>query len=194
MREQEGYVPIDDELLLYYRTCGDGPVTVVIPAACLLLEDLRPLAKERRLVSYDQRGRGRSDRDPCPAHVWTDYEVSDLEAVRQYFGLEQMALLGWSYLGAVVALYAAAHPERVSRIVMMSPLAPRSPAPYEDPQAAQQKEQARIDPVAAGRLREIMASGQHMTEPESFCREFQRVIVPRQMGRPDRLLQMRSDP
>jgi pimeloyl-ACP methyl ester carboxylesterase len=114
--------------------------------------------------------------------------------VRHHFGLEQMALWGWSYLGGIVALYAGQYPERVSRMVMMCPVSPRSPAPYEDPEAAQAKEQARIDPVAAAGLREMMTSGHHLEEPEWFCREFQRVIVPRQMGRPDALARMQSDP
>jgi hypothetical protein len=79
-------------------------------------------------------------------------------------------------------------------MVMMCPLSPRSPAPYDDPEAVQEKEQARIDPVAAADLREKMNSGQHIEEPERFWREFQRVIVPRQMGRPEALTRMRSDP
>ena len=194
MQENEGHVLIADEVRLHYHLLGDGPDTVVIPLACQLMEDLRPLARGRRLIFYDPRGRGQSDRDPDPEHIWTDYEVKDLETVRQHFGLDQMALLGWSYLGGIVALYAAQHPERVSRMVMMCPLSPRSPAPYDDPEAVQEKEQARIDPVAAADLREKMNSGQHIEEPERFCRQFQRVIVPRQMGRPEALARMRSDP
>lgn len=194
MQENEGYVPTNDRVRLHYQILGDGPVSVVIPSACTLLEDLRPLAEGRRLIFYDPRGRGQSDRDPDPEHIWTDYEVRDLETVRRHFGLEQMVLLGWSYLGGIVALYAGQHPERVSRMVMMCPLSPRSPAPYDDPEATQRKEQARIDPAAAADLREKMNSGQHIEEPERFCREFQRVILPRQMGRPEALARMKSDP
>lgn len=194
LREDEGYVPTSDNVRLHYQILGDGPVSVVIPSDCTLLEDLRPLAEGRRLIFYDPRGRGQSDRDPDPEHIWTDYEVRDLETVRRHFGLEQMALVGWSYVGGIVALYASQYPNRVSRMVMMCPLSPRSPAPYDDPEATQRKEQARIDPVAAEDLREKMKSGQHKEEPERFCREFQRVIVPRQMGRPEALARMRSDP
>jgi len=176
LQDNEGYISTDDEVRLYYHVLGDGPVTVVIPQASLLLEDLRPLAEDHQLVFYDPRGRGQSDRDPDPKNIWTDYEVTDLETVRQHFGLEQMALLGWSYLGLIVAQYAEQYPERVNRMVMMCPLSSRNPAPYDDPDAVQRKEQAHIDPVAAAALREIMASGQHLEEPEWFYREFQRVI------------------
>jgi pimeloyl-ACP methyl ester carboxylesterase len=40
----------------------------------------------------------------------------------------------------------------------------------------------------------MMKSGRHIEEAEWFCREFQRVIVPRQMGRPEALARMMSDP
>ena len=96
MPDNDGYVSTDDELQLYYRVLGDGQLTVVIPLACLLLEDLRSLAENHRLIFYDPRGRGQSDRDPDPENIWTDYEVRDLETVRKHFGLEQMALLGRS--------------------------------------------------------------------------------------------------
>ena len=194
MQNQEGYVLTDEKLRLYYHVLGDGPVTIVISAACLLLEDLRPLATKYRLIFYDPRGRGQSDRDPDPKNIWTDYEVRDLETIRQYFGLEQMALWGWSKFGGTAALYAGQYPERVSRMLMMCPLSPRSPAPYDDLEESQRKEQARIDPLAAAGLRERMKSGQHLEEPELFCRDFRRIITPSQMGRPEALERMKSDP
>ncbi len=194
MPKTSGHVSTGDGPKLYYQLLGQGRQTVVIPTLTLLLEDLRPLAQGRRLLFYDGRGRGRSERDPNPANIWTDYEVRDLETVRQHFGLERMALLGWSALGAIAALYAVTHPDRVDRLVMMCPLQPRRPAPYDDPEAETAKEDARIDPEAAQRLREMMASGEHIERAEWFCREFQRVIRPRQMGRPEALSQMKSDP
>ena len=75
LQDNEGYVSTDDKVRLYYHLLGDGPVTIVIPAACLLLEDLRPLVKDHRLIFYDPRGRGQSDRDPDPKHIWTDYAL-----------------------------------------------------------------------------------------------------------------------
>jgi len=194
MPSVEGLISTDNGLRLHYHVLGDGPETVVIPLACQLLEDMWPLARGRRLIAYDPRGRGQSDRDPDPRNIWADYEVRDLETVRRHFGLEQMAVVGWSYLGGVVALYAAQYPLRVSRLVLMCPLSPRSPAPYDDLDAARRKEEARIDPEAAAELREMMKSGRHIEEAEWFCREFLRVIVPRQMGRPEALARMRSDP
>ena len=92
------------------------------------------------------------------------------------------------------ALYAAAHPERVKRLVLMCAISPRSDAPYDDPEDVARKEGERIDPDGAKRLREMQQSGFATSDPEAYCREFQRVIVPRQMGRPEALARMRSDP
>lgn len=50
-------------------------------------------------------------------------DVRDLEAVRHHFQLERVSLLGHSYLGIVVALYAMKHPDRVNRVVQIGPTA-----------------------------------------------------------------------
>ena len=52
----------------------------------------------------------------------------------------------------------------------------------------------RIDPDAAANLRTMMGNGFHLEKPETFCREFQRVLQPRQMGNPAALTAMKSDP
>ncbi|MEM7803000.1 MAG: alpha/beta hydrolase [Chloroflexota bacterium] len=194
MQDSEGYVEIEDNLRLFYRQVGHGSNAVVIPGASLLSKDFLPLAKTHQLIFYDSRGRGRSDRDPNPDHIWTDYEVRDLETVRNHFGLDKLTLCGWSYWGGISALYASHHPAIVSRLVLICPISPRSPAPYDDKEGAAQKEQARIDPAAGKALREWMKSGRHITEPEKFCREFQRVITPRQMGIANAINRMKSDP
>ena len=47
MRANEGYVPVEEGLRLYYRMVGDGSDTVVVPIACWLAADLEPLAQGR---------------------------------------------------------------------------------------------------------------------------------------------------
>src|SRR5207249_5679919 len=118
---------------------------VIIPAASWLSADLGPMVKGRRLIFYDQRGRGPSDPDADDSHIWTDYEVRDLETVRRHFALDQVSIIGWSYMGGLVALYAAEHPEAVTRLILMCPISPRSGAPYENAEATAQKENARLD-------------------------------------------------
>ncbi|MGH2467328.1 MAG: alpha/beta fold hydrolase [Candidatus Limnocylindrales bacterium] len=78
---------------------------------------LRALGERHRLVRYDERGCGLSDRDVADFSV--DAWVSDLDAVVDAAGLDRFALLGMSQGAPVAIRYAAHHPERVSRLVIL---------------------------------------------------------------------------
>lgn len=82
---------------------------------------LQGLSARHRLVRYDLRGCGLSDRDIGAMSL--DGVVSDLAAVADAAGLEHFALLGMSLGGAASVLYAARHPERVSRLVLLGSFA-----------------------------------------------------------------------
>src|SRR6185436_10532120 len=86
--------------------------------------DMDALARTRTLVMYDQRGSGRSDVTTDPSLLTADHHVRDLEAVRRHFRVEQMSLVGLSWGSGLAALYAAKHPERVARLLLVSPMAP----------------------------------------------------------------------
>ena len=74
-------------------------------------------APDFRYVTYDARGCGLSQRhvDDVSFEAW----VRDLEAVVDALGLEQFSLLGVSQGAAVAVAYAARHPERVSRLILL---------------------------------------------------------------------------
>ncbi|MEV1067052.1 alpha/beta fold hydrolase [Streptomyces sp. NPDC050263] len=74
------------------------------------------LARNRRLVRYDERGCGLSDWE-VPGFTF-DHWVDDLETVVEAAGLDRFPLLGVSQGGAVAIAYAARHPERVSHLVL----------------------------------------------------------------------------
>jgi proline iminopeptidase len=121
-----GYVTTPDGVRLFYRIAGRGPDTVVVlhggPGLSMryLVDDLAPLAPSRTLIFYDQRGGGASDL-PEPARLTAERMVADLETVRQHFGLARLTLLGHSWGGALAALYATRHPDRVARLVLLGP-------------------------------------------------------------------------
>jgi pimeloyl-ACP methyl ester carboxylesterase len=77
------------------------------------IDHLRPT---RRVVAFDLRGMGKSER---PANG--DYSVpamaDDVQAVADALHLKRFVLVGHSYGGAVVAQYAAKHPERVAGVI-----------------------------------------------------------------------------
>jgi class 3 adenylate cyclase len=74
------------------------------------------LAQRRKVVRYDCRGAGLSDRDVSDFSL--DAQVLDLEAVVDRLGLERLALLSPIHSGPVAIAYAARHPERVSHLVL----------------------------------------------------------------------------
>ena len=77
---------------------------------------IEALSARCRLVRYDSRGCGLSDR--AVDDFGLERLVSDLEAVVDAEGLERFALLGMSQGGAASIAYAARHPERVSHLVL----------------------------------------------------------------------------
>jgi len=74
------------------------------------------LSKHHRLIRYDERGNGMSQRDV--PHVSFDTWVRDLETVVDAAGLDRFCLLGMSRGGPIAIAYAVKHPERVSQLVL----------------------------------------------------------------------------
>ena len=74
------------------------------------------LASRFRLLRYDGRGMGLSDRDV--ETFSPDTRLADLEAVVDASGLERFALMGMSEGGSTALRYAHRHPERVSHLVI----------------------------------------------------------------------------
>ncbi len=75
------------------------------------------LRGRRRLVAFDQRGHGASTRRPCD--VTREAHVRDVVDVMDELGLERVTLVGQSMGAHTAMLTAAAHPSRVSRLVLV---------------------------------------------------------------------------
>ena len=100
---------------------GTGPAIVCIHGltanhVCWLsMADI--LAPKHRLIGYDLRGRGDSEKPPAGYSL--DQHGRDLLALLDHFGLKKAILMGHS-LGAHIALkFSVAHPERVSKMVLV---------------------------------------------------------------------------
>ena len=82
----------------------------------LTLTPLLELADACTVVLLDPRGTGGSDR---PSSYALDDYVRDVDQLRAHLELDQLDLLGHSHGGVVSIAYAAKHPERVRRLVLL---------------------------------------------------------------------------
>lgn len=72
-----------------------------------------------QLVFIDHRGCGRSKKAK-PKECTLENNIEDIEALRQYLGLKQIALLGVSYGGMVAQGYAIRYPKNVSQLILVA--------------------------------------------------------------------------
>jgi pimeloyl-ACP methyl ester carboxylesterase/DNA-binding CsgD family transcriptional regulator len=126
LEQQVRFCAAADGTRLAYAVHGRGP-PIVRAATWLTHLDfdwkspvwrhwLTALGDGHTLVRYDERGCGLSDRELGDLSIET--WVADLEAVVAAAGVDRFALLGPSQGAAVALVYAARHPERVSRLVL----------------------------------------------------------------------------
>ncbi|MEO8287278.1 MAG: alpha/beta fold hydrolase [Chloroflexota bacterium] len=121
---REGYIPVDNAGL-YYRVVGQGQPVIVLHGGpdfdhSYFLPDLDRLSDSYQLIYYDQRGRGKSADNVQPEDVTIQSEIDDLERLREYFGLDKVALLGHSWGGLLAMEYAIRHPDRVSHLILVN--------------------------------------------------------------------------
>ena len=143
MEQQIRFCKSFDGVRLAYATAGEGPPLLFVPGWVVShLEfgwnqpEIRAfyegLANDRLLVRYDRRGTGLSDRDVQDLSL--DVQLSDLAAVVDALALERFSLMGWSEGGSTALIYAARHPERVTRLILYAschrwPVTPETMAP-----------------------------------------------------------------
>ncbi|MFE2143559.1 alpha/beta fold hydrolase [Streptomyces sp. NPDC059456] len=113
-----------DGTQLAYRVIGEGDPVVCVPggpADSAYLGDLGGLAAHRRLILLDLRGTGRSAVPEDTSSYRCDRLVGDVEALRDHLGLSGMDLLGHSAGANIATQYAARHPERTGKLVLVGP-------------------------------------------------------------------------
>jgi pimeloyl-ACP methyl ester carboxylesterase len=129
-----------------------GPGESATSASDLFVENFEAVLDAYQLVVFDQRGTGLSGALTCPspqraprcaamlgdasAFYTTADSVADMDAVRAALGVETIALFGVSYGTWVAMEYSRAHPDRLSHLVLDSPLPPGGGLPLEVPTVA----------------------------------------------------------
>jgi pimeloyl-ACP methyl ester carboxylesterase len=116
-----------DGVSIAYKVHGDGPIDIVLVPGFVSHVDLfweephaarllRRLASFARLVVYDKRGQGLSDRTGGPPTL--EESMDDLRAVMEAADAGPAVIFGISEGGPMSALFAATHPDLVSSLVL----------------------------------------------------------------------------
>jgi pimeloyl-ACP methyl ester carboxylesterase len=117
-----------EDVHIAYKVVGDGPTDFVsvegaishletkweLPAYRRFYERLGEVA---RVIIFDKRGMGMSDRVPGATSLET--RMDDIRAVMDAVGSERAFVMGESEGGPLSMLFAAAHPERCEGLILM---------------------------------------------------------------------------
>ena len=124
------------DLHIAYQVVGDGSRDLVYVAGWLshielaweeptLAAFLRRLASFSRLILFDKRGTGLSDRVPNDKLHTLEERMDDARLVMDAVGSERAALFGFSEGGNMSALFTATYPERTTALILFGTFARR---------------------------------------------------------------------
>jgi class 3 adenylate cyclase len=140
------------DVSIAYQVVGDGPLDLVLVPGFVSHLDvdwdnprhahfLRQLASFSRLIRFDKRGTGLSDRPGGLPDLET--RMDDVRAVMDAAGSERAALFGYSEGGPMSVLFAATYPEMSTALVLYGTYAKRSGPDDDYPWAATWEERQR---------------------------------------------------
>ncbi len=120
--DQTGFA-VNDGVRIYYEVCGgDDPTVLFVPGFQAMhgrawKMQVPFLARRSRMVVYDSRGSGRSDRPET--EYGKEAVVGDALAVADHLGIERFAIMAISAGARTAVVLAARHPERVSGLILV---------------------------------------------------------------------------
>ena len=119
-----------DGVQLFYRAAGSGtPIIFLSGGPGFEVDYMTPVADfvppSYQRIFYEQRGTGRSRLATMTADNMTlRHVVADLEALRVHLKQDRLFLVGHSWGGMLAMAYAAAHPDRIDRMILIGPGGP----------------------------------------------------------------------
>jgi len=123
--DEEGYVERDG-VRVFWERYGEGEPTILLPPTWEIVHSrfwkcqIPYLARHGRVVTFDPRGNGGSDRpDGYDAYVRREF-AEDALAVLDAAGVDRAVVVSWCDMGESLIL-AAEHPERVAGLVFIGP-------------------------------------------------------------------------
>ncbi|HEV3407675.1 MAG TPA: adenylate/guanylate cyclase domain-containing protein [Gaiellaceae bacterium] len=124
------------DLNIAYQVVGDGPLDLVLVPGFVSHLDidwddprsahfLERLASFSRLIRFDKRGTGLSDRVQLSELPTLEERMDDVRAVLDAVGSERAAIFGYSEGGPMSVVFAATYPRRTSALVLYGTYAKR---------------------------------------------------------------------
>jgi pimeloyl-ACP methyl ester carboxylesterase len=118
---------LSGDVNIAYQVMGDGPVDIImVPGFVSHVEFthelagytafLRRLSTFARVVTFDKRGQGLSDRISGAPSL--EQRMDDVRAVMDDIGSERAVVMGFSEGSAMSVLFAATYPERVVQLIL----------------------------------------------------------------------------
>jgi class 3 adenylate cyclase len=118
---------LSGDINIAYQVMGSGPVDIVMVPGFIshveLMHELagytaflRRLSAFARVISFDKRGQGLSDRISGAPSL--EQRMDDVRAVMDDIGSQRAVILGFSEGAAMSVLFAATYPERVSQLIL----------------------------------------------------------------------------
>jgi pimeloyl-ACP methyl ester carboxylesterase len=139
--DEEGYVE-GDGVRVFWERYGEGEPTFLLPPTWEIVHSRHwkmqtpYLSRHGRVVTFDPRGNGRSDR-PRDYDAYRRHEFArDAVAVLDAAGVDRAIVIAWCDMGDSLIL-AAEHPERVAGVVFIAPALPTreaevAPYPFDE--------------------------------------------------------------
>ena len=191
MIPQTRYAKAPDGTSIAYQVIGDGPVDLVYASGIWsnveVMWDHRPwahllerLAKFSRLILFDMRGVGLSDRGPEPPVL--ELQRDDVGAVMDAAGSESAIVFGGARAATMAMLFAATHPDRTKALILYAPVAKTVSTPDfpygKSPQEQQVFFERFVREVGTGRNLELQAPSVANDEPfVNWWARFERLVA-----------------
>lgn len=93
-------------------------------------------------------------------------DVEDIERMRRHFGYERINLVGWSYLGCVVMLYALKYPAHVENIIQIGPIPYNYRNSFDD---SLSYNSSQVDSAKVKEIQQLFEEGFPEKEPRRFA-------------------------
>lgn len=111
-----------NDIHMYYEIHGEGKPLVLIGGLGIDLSEFDGishwLAQKYRVLAFDNRGAGRTDKPDIPYSI--EMMAEDTEYLMNALAIERASILGISMGGRIALALALWHPERVEKLILVS--------------------------------------------------------------------------